>query len=93
MTKRTITMGDFLLPAEIELVIEMFKEHKPGFAQRVCDLIIAPNMVRIDRALGQTNDAKYLGYACEFICMNAEAKGWLDMVVEESKRGKPANEN
>lgn len=69
---KTITLPDFLTPGEIKKVAAMFNADPLHFHKRVLDEIITPNMARIDRALGQDNNAEYLAYVVEYACMQAQ---------------------
>jgi hypothetical protein len=53
-------IADFLTEAEIRKAIKL-KTAKP-----ICEQIIKPNLERINKALGQENDAMYLAYAVEY---------------------------
>lgn len=64
---RTVTLPDFLTQTEIDKAAEMWKANNVGYAKRVCQELIAPNMQRINAALGQENDPMYLAYAVEFV--------------------------
>jgi hypothetical protein len=57
---RTITLGDFLTDDEIAKAVRL------GDHAKILDQIVAPNMERINAALGQENDARYLAYAIEY---------------------------
>jgi hypothetical protein len=64
---RQVVLQDFLTEDEISKAISMWKfDNSSGYARRVCDVIIRPNMSRINKALGQENDPMYLAYALEF---------------------------
>jgi hypothetical protein len=62
------TVGDILTDAEIERAKELYRQYKNTgqFASKVCVELIEPNMARINKQLGQENDAKYLAYAVEY---------------------------
>jgi len=65
---KTMTLPDFLTEAEINEAIAMYRaDSSVGFSCRVRDAIIAPNMERINKALGQENDADYLAYCVEYV--------------------------
>jgi len=66
---KTITLSMFLTPGETALARSMFQRDPHGFADRFCETAIRPNMPRINKALGQENDAKFLAYAVEYIMM------------------------
>jgi len=56
--KRTVRLGDFLTDAQIARCRALYPDRR-----RIRDEVIAPDMVAIDRRLGQENDAGYLSYA------------------------------
>lgn len=61
MTTKHITLPDFLTEKEIEQAMEL------RIAPKILKHIIAPNMERINKALGQENDARYLAYVVEYV--------------------------
>lgn len=67
MSRKTISLGDFLTDEEIKLAVEICKT-KESINQTLVRRIIQPNMDRINQALGQENDPNYLAYVVEFIC-------------------------
>jgi hypothetical protein len=70
---KTMTLPDFLTNEEIDKALRLYRSAAPGtFAQRCCDEIIKPVMPRINKALGQENDAKYLAYAVEHVFSRLE---------------------
>lgn len=69
---KTVTMQDFLTTDEIKYALELWQSNSRGFASRVHDQIIKPNLARINKALGQENDPMYLAYAMEYIMLCAE---------------------
>lgn len=67
-----ITIDQFLTDAEIERAHRLYRIARPGtFATRLAAEIITPNLERINKALGQENDARYLAYAVEYVLMQA----------------------
>jgi hypothetical protein len=66
---KKITITEFLTQEEIEACWLLYRtrSNSHGFARRVHDTIILPNMERINKALGQENDAMYLAYAVEYV--------------------------
>jgi hypothetical protein len=65
---KQITIADFLTDAEIEQAVTLYKAAAPGtFNKLITEQIITPNMTRINKALGQENDPRYLAYAVEFV--------------------------
>lgn len=69
----TITIDQFLTDAEIMRAIVLYKSlaGTGKFADAVDAEIITPNMARINAALGQENNSRYLAYAVEFVLMSA----------------------
>lgn len=60
MTKH-VSLQDFLTEDEIGEAIRL------RIAPKILKQIIAPNLDRINKALGQENDARYLAYVVEYI--------------------------
>jgi len=69
-----MTLKDFLTDAELARAIEIWHELKGTgrFAAEVERQLIAPNMARINQALGQENHPRYLAYAVEFVLTECE---------------------
>ena len=68
MTKQVV-ITDFLTEDEIALALQLFNDPnrtKP-YSEVVCEQITRPNLSRINRALGQDNDPKYLAYMVEYV--------------------------
>jgi hypothetical protein len=63
------TLPDFLTADEIDRCVALFREHGAtgAFVDAVVKEITAPNIARIDKALGQENDPRYLAYAIEYV--------------------------
>ena len=70
---KTVTLQDFLTPTEITQCVAMWDESRKNYAQRVCKAVVAVNMDRINKALGQQNDAMYLSYAIELVMIRMQA--------------------
>lgn len=73
MPNKTITLGDFLTLDEITFAVKLCKnggEDGESLNQTLVRRLIKPNLDRINTALGQENDASYLGYVIEFICLD-----------------------
>tara|TARA_Y100000034_G_scaffold135296_1_gene206611 strand:- start:1835 stop:2050 length:216 start_codon:yes stop_codon:yes gene_type:complete len=65
---KTMTLPDFLTSQEIKEVERIWRTAGAGkVAKQICEQVIQPNMARINKALGQENDAMYLAYACEHV--------------------------
>ena len=61
--RKYVTLPDFLTEEQIQRVVEL------KTADKIMKEVILPNMDEINRKLGQTNDAKYLAYLCEYVVM------------------------
>lgn len=70
---KTITINQFLTDAEIAQAAKLYEELKDTgrFAATVDEKIITPNIARINTALGQENDPRYLAYCVEYVMMQA----------------------
>ena len=66
---REVSVREFLTDDEIRqaliLYATMKAQNHSGFAKRFSEQVIAPNIKRINAALGQENDPLYLAYAIE----------------------------
>lgn len=73
---KQITITQFLTDAEIEQAIALYNKlaGTGTFAAAVDAEIIAPNMARINQALGQENDSRYLAYAVEYVFMQSAGR-------------------
>jgi hypothetical protein len=73
---RHVSITQFLTLAEIEQAAALYKAHaRTGkFAATVDAEIITPNIERINKALGQENNPRYLAYAVEFVLSQLETK-------------------
>jgi hypothetical protein len=71
---KQITIDQFLLPSEIERAVTLYKTlgETGKFASTLDTEIITPNLERINKALGQENDSRYLAYAVEFVLMETQ---------------------
>lgn len=69
-----ICIGDFLTDDEIQQVLDIVKAgyHRP--VQVICDKITKPNSERINKALGQENDPKFLAYMIEYAIRQSGVK-------------------
>ena len=74
--QKTVGIEDLLTPLELERALAHYKALKGTglFAATIDAEILAPNMERINKALGQENNSRFLAYAVEFVFMNAEVK-------------------
>lgn len=78
-----ISLEDILTPSEIEqarMLYSYFEKRKDigsplsmSFNEQLVSEIVQPNMARINAALGQENDPRYIGYAIEY-CLMREGK-------------------
>ena len=68
---KTMTLGQFLTRDEIDQCWKLWRtlEGTGRFASTVAKDIIEPNLARINAALGQENDARYLAYGVEYVFM------------------------
>jgi heme oxygenase len=66
---KTMTIDQFLTSEEIDRAAALYQKlaGTGTFAATVDAEIIAPNMERINKALGQDNDSRYLAYAVEYV--------------------------
>ena len=66
---KQITINQFLTPAEIERAAKLYETlaDTGKFAATIDAEIIAPNMARINAALGQENNSRFLAYAVEYV--------------------------
>ena len=78
---RTITLQDFLTPEQITQVEQIYRAG--GRAQEICDQVIQPHLLEIDRKLGQENHAEYLAYACEYVMSQLTPPNTVDRVDEQ----------
>lgn len=64
---KQVALGDIFTDEEVERAKELFEECSPGtFNKRVVPEIIEPIMARINKATGQENDPRYVGYMLEY---------------------------
>ena len=66
MTTKTITLDDFLSPKQIKEARKIYYTQSTP-AKEICEKVIKPNILEINRKLGQENDPMYLAYVCEFV--------------------------
>lgn len=66
---KNVPLTDFLTEAEIDQALALWLKLKDtGTFAATCDReIITPILPRINAALGQANDARYMAYAIEFV--------------------------
>lgn len=66
---RPVRLTDFLTDAEIARAVELYEEAPaPGNFVRAFEVeVLSPNMDRINRALGQENDSRFLAYAVDYV--------------------------
>lgn len=64
---KTTTIGSFLTQGELDQCIDLWADlgETGTFAETVAREIITPVLPRINAALGQENDAKFLAYCIE----------------------------
>jgi hypothetical protein len=69
---KTVTLADFLTDAEIEHAVRLYNSPMVGVSTHLIDeQIITPNIERINKALGQENDPRYLAYMVEYAITKA----------------------
>ena len=66
---KTITIGDFLSPDEILAAYRLYRANPDEFHKECLKQVIEPVMDRINRDLGQENNASYLTFCVEFAFM------------------------
>lgn len=78
---KMVSLGDFLTDEEIAQCIFVWglwqKNINPQaktYAEVIEQQIIAPNLERINKALGQENDPAYLAYMVEYVMSQAAQK-------------------
>jgi hypothetical protein len=66
MTTKNVYLTDFLTEREIKRCGVLCRKVEPSKRNAaIIEQVIAPNLERINRALGQDNDPKFLAYAVE----------------------------
>lgn len=59
---------EILTEAEIQRAWQLYFDAKPGtFNRLVVAEIVGPNIDRVSKALGQEMDARFVGYAIEYV--------------------------
>lgn len=73
---RAVSIDRFLTDAEIRKAMAIYTKHKGSgkVAVTIDEEIITPNIERINKALGQENDTRFLAYAVEYVLMASESK-------------------
>jgi hypothetical protein len=62
-----ISISQLFTDVEIKAAVKLYAECSPGtFNKRVVEQIVRPAMDRINKATGQENDERYIGYMLEF---------------------------
>jgi hypothetical protein len=80
---RKIGLSDFLTVEEVVKAIKMYRDAKEGtFARKCAKEIITPVLPRINKMLGQKNNALYLAYMVEYVFNQT---GVREKVTEEIK--------
>ena len=57
---------DFLTNFQITKARIIYKKHSMSSSELICEEIIRPNLIEINKKLGQENDPRYLAYLCEY---------------------------
>lgn len=75
-THKQITIDQFLSDEEIDRAAQLFVqlEGTGKFASTLDAEIITPNIERINQALGQENNPRYLAYAVEYVLMESNKR-------------------
>lgn len=64
---KQVTIAELFTDNEIKAAVKLHAECKPGeFNRRVVEQLVRPIMPRINKATGQENDERYIGYMLEF---------------------------
>ncbi len=71
MTRKTVTVKDFLTDKQIKRAMAMYQDGQGNFASRFATEVIEPNLKTINEKLGQENDARFLAYAVEYALMQS----------------------
>jgi hypothetical protein len=70
---KTITLPDFLTPAQINEAVQLFDRYGADDAvSMIVTRVIEPNMAAIDKKLGQENNARYLAYLVVHVITQAK---------------------
>ena len=65
---KQMSLPDFLTEAQIQEAWKLYQTAESGtFATKCAEKIITPNLAAINKKLGQSNDARYLAYTCEYV--------------------------
>jgi hypothetical protein len=74
---KTVTLASFLTPAELQWVCSRYVclRGTGTFAAIIDRDLLTPNLARIDAALGQPNDARFLAYLIESVLADATERG------------------
>lgn len=75
---KQVAITDFLTPAQIEQCLALWRQHKgfvgTAFINELVEKVIAPNLLEINRKLGQENDARFLAYAAGYIISQTQGR-------------------
>jgi hypothetical protein len=75
MPPKGITIDQFLTVEELDKAWKLYQKAAPGtFNKIVVPAIIEPVIERINTALGQQNDPRFLGYAVEYVFSRLSGK-------------------
>jgi hypothetical protein len=64
---KSFSLGEMLTDAEIQRAINIWQDGGPRVARRLCDEVVRPALVEINRKTGQENDPMYLAYMLEYV--------------------------
>lgn len=73
---KTMLIGDFLTDDEIAKATKLYQQLQAEqrlhhFATQFCNEVTKPNIERINTAVGQACDPKYLAYCVEYVLQQA----------------------
>ena len=74
---KNMTLPQFLTEAQIAEALTLCKDHGGIDAKgKIQKQVIEPNMVAINKKLGQENDPSYLAYAVVYVFSQADEQRW-----------------
>lgn len=69
---KQVSIGDMFTAGEIKRCLHIWNEDRAHFHRRVLDEVVLGVMPRINKKLGQENDADYIAYTLEFALMTLD---------------------
>lgn len=71
---KMVKLTDFLTEAQLQRAIDLYAMCGAGtFARLYAEEVIEPNIVEINRKLGQENDARFLAYMVESVLIRVQS--------------------